>query len=200
MSQQDKTVFRSIKRKIDSTRKNLAELGEITAKKDLLNIITGMGDLLEDNGFGRDPFEDISGTRVNILHDYIDNDEPSASNYAAQAIIHSKRALELLEAEPSAKAMQDLAFNAMRAQNFATLANMRATNMERDLWSGKKSRTSKVNPSDFDKYNEKYNIRRNLVKEAKGLGKDPIRYVADKEDITLQGAKKYLSKNKLLDN
>ena len=52
----DKMVFRRIKKKIDSTRKNLAELGEIAAKKDLLNIITGMGDLLEDNGFGRDPF------------------------------------------------------------------------------------------------------------------------------------------------
>ena len=197
---QDKTVFRRIKRRIDSTRKNLAELGEITAKKDLLNIIMGMGDLLEANGFGRDPFEDISGTRVNILHDYLDNGEPSASNYAAQAIIHSKRALELLEAEPSAKVMQDLAFNAMRAQNFSTLANMRATNMERDLRSGAKSRLSKGNPFDFEKYIEKYNIRKNLVKEAKGLGKDPIRYVADKQNITLQGAKKYLRANKLLDN
>jgi len=197
---QDKTVFRRIKHRIDSTRKNLAELGEITAKKDLLNIIMGMGDLLEANGFGRDPFEDISGTRVNILHDYLDNGEPSASNYAAQAIIHSKRALELLEAEPSAKVMQDLAFNAMRAQNFSTLANMRATNMERDLRSGAKSRLSKGNPFDFEKYIEKYNIRKNLVKEAKGLGKDPIRYVADKQNITLQGAKKYLRNNKLLDN
>ena len=200
MSQQDKTVFRSIKRKIASTRKNLAELGEITAKKDLLNIITGMGDLLEDNGFGRDPFEDISGTRVNILHDYLDNDEPTASNYAAQSIIHSKRALESLEAEPSAKAMQDLALNAMRAQNFATLANMRATNMERDLWSGTKSRTSKVNPSDFEKYSDMYKKRKALVEEAKRLGKDGIAYVADKEGISPQGAQRYLRNKGLLDN
>ena len=160
---QDKTVFRSIKQKIDSTRKNLAELGEITAKKDLTNIILGMGDLLESNGFSRDPFANISGTRVNILHDYLDNGEPSASNYAAQAIIHSKRALELLEAEPSAKVMQDLAFNAMRAQNFSTLANMRGTNMERDLWSGAKSRTSKGNPSAFEKYNNMHKKRKALV-------------------------------------
>jgi len=197
---QDKSVFRSIKRKIDSTRKNLAELSEITAKKDLLNIITGMGDLLEDNGFGRDPFEDISGTRVNILHDYLDNDEPTASNYAAQAIIHSKRALELLEAEPSAKAMQDLAFNAMRAQNFATLANMRATNMESDLWSRAKSRTSKGNPSDFGKYNDMKKKREELVRESKRLGKDAIAYVAEKEGITVQGAQRYLSNKGLLDN
>ena len=200
MSQQDKTVFRSIKRKIDSTRKNLAELGEITAKKDLLNIITGMGDLLEDNGFGRDPFEDISGTRVNILHDYIDNDEPSASNFAAQAIFHAKLALQLIETEPSAKAMQDLALNAMRAQNFATLANMRATNMERDLWSGAKSRTSKGNPSDFGKYNDMKKKRKALVEEAKRLGKDAIAYVAEKEGITVQGAQRYLSNKGLLDN
>lgn len=197
---QDKTVFRSIKKKIDSTRKNLAELGEITAKKDLLNIITGMGDLLEDNGFGRDPFEDISGTRVNILHDYIDNDEPSASNFAAQAIFYSKLALELLETEPSAKAMQDLTVNAMRAQNFATLANMRATNMERDLWSGAKSRTSKGNPSDFGKYNDMKKKRKALVEEAKRLGKDAIAYVAEKEGITVQGAQRYLSNKGLLDN
>lgn len=197
---QDKTVFRRIKHRIDSTRKNLAELGEITAKKDLLNIIMGMGDLLEANGFGRDPFEDISGTRVNILHDYEDNGEPSASNYAAQAIIHSKRALELLEAEPSAKAMQDLAFNAMRAQNFATLANMRATNMERDLWSGKKSRTSKGNPSDFGKYNDMHKKRKALVEEAKRLGKDAIAYVAEKEGISVQGAQKYLRNKGFLDN
>ena len=197
---QDKTVFRSIKKKIDSTRKNLAELGEITAKKDLLNIITGMGDLLEDNGFGRDPFEDISGTRVNILHDYIDNDEPSASNFAAQAIFHAKLALQLIETEPSAKAMQDLALNAMRAQNFATLANMRATNMERDLWSGAKSRTSKGNPSDFGKYNDMKKKRKALVEEAKRLGKDAIAYVAEKEGITVQGAQRYLSNKGLLDN
>ena len=197
---QDKTMFRNIKRKIDSTRKNLAELGEITAKKDLLNIITGMGDLLEDNGFGRDPFEDISGTRVNILHDYIDNDEPSASNFAAQAIFHAKLALQLIETEPSAKAMQDLALNAMRAQNFATLANMRATNMERDLWSGAKSRTSKGNPSDFGKYNDMKKKRKALVEEAKRLGKDAIAYVAEKEGITVQGAQRYLSNKGLLDN
>ncbi len=197
---QDKTVFKSIKKKIDSTRKNLAELGEITAKKDLLNIITGMGDLLEDNGFGRDPFEDISGTRVNILHDYIDNDEPSASNFAAQAIFHAKLALQLIETEPSAKAMQDLALNAMRAQNFATLANMRATNMERDLWSGAKSRTSKGNPSDFGKYNDMKKKRKALVEEAKRLGKDAIAYVAEKEGITVQGAQRYLSNKGLLDN
>ena len=196
---QDKTMFRNIKRKIDSTRKNLAELGEITAKKDLLNIITGMGDLLEDNGFGRDPFEDISGTRVNILHDYIDNDEPSASNFAAQAIFHAKLALQLIETEPSAKAMQDLALNAMRAQNFATLANMRATNMERDLWSGAKSRTSKGNPSDFGKYNDMKKKRKALVEEAKRLGKDAIAYVAEKEGITVQGAQRYLSNIGLLD-
>ena len=200
MSQQDKTVFRSIKRKIASTRKNLAELGEITAKKDLMNIITWMGDLLENNGFGRDPFEDISGTRVNILHDYLDNGEPTASNYAAQAIIHSKRALELLEAEPSAKAMQDLALNAMRAQNFATWANMRATNMERDLWSGAKSRTSKVNPSDFGKYSDMYKKRKALVEEATRLGKDGIAHVADKEGISIQGAQRYLRNRGLLDN
>ena len=197
---QDKTMFRNIKRKIDSTRKNLAELGEITAKKDLLNIITGMGDLLEDNGFGRDPFEDISGTRVNILHDYIDNDEPSASNFAAQAIFHAKLALQLIETEPSAKAMQDLALNAMRAQNFATLANMRATNMERDLWSGAKSRTSKGNPSDFGKYNDMKKKRKALVEEAKRLGKDAIAYVAEKEGITVQGAQRYLRNKGLLDN
>ena len=197
---QDKTVFRRIKHRIDSTRKNLAELGEITAKKDLLNIIMGMGDLLEANGFGRDPFEDISGTRVNILHDYLDNGEPSASNYAAQAIIHSKRAIELLEAEPSAKVMQDLAFNAMRAQNFSTLANMRATNMERDLWSGKKSRTSKGNPSDFGKYNDMHKKRKALVEEAKRLGKDAIAYVAEKEGISVQGAQKYLRNKGFLDN
>ena len=197
---QDKTMFRNIKRKIDSTRKNLAELGEITAKKDLLNIITGMGDLLEDNGFGRDPFEDISGTRVNILHDYITNDEPSASNFAAQAIFHAKLALQLIETEPSAKAMQDLALNAMRAQNFATLANMRATNMERDLWSGAKSRTSKGNPSDFGKYNDMKKKRKALVEEAKRLGKDAIAYVAEKEGITVQGAQRYLSNKGLLDN
>lgn len=197
---QDKTVFRSIKKKIDSTRKNLAELGEITAKKDLLNIITGMGDLLEDNGFGGDPFEDISGTRVNILHDYIDNDEPSASNFAAQAIFHAKLALQLIETEPSAKAMQDLTVNAMRAQNFATLANMRATNMERDLWSGAKSRTSKGNPSDFGKYNDMKKKRKALVEEAKRLGKDAIAYVAEKEGITVQGAQRYLSNKGLLDN
>ena len=197
---QDKTVLRRIKHRIDSTRKNLAELGEITAKKDLTNIILGMGDLLESNGFSRDPFKDISETRVNILNEYMDNGDPSASNYAAQAIIHSKRALELLETEPSAKVMQDLAFNAMRAQNFSSLANMKATNMERDLWNAAKSRTSKGNHSDFAKYNEKYNIRKKLVKEAKRLGKDPIRYVADKEDITMQGAKTYLRNKNLLDN
>ena len=200
MSQQDKTVFRSIKRKIASTRKNLAELGEITAKKDLLDIITGMGDLLEDNGFGRDPFEVISGTRVNILHDYKDNDEPSASNFAAQAIFHAKLALQLIETEPSAKAMQDLALNAMRAQNFATLANMRATNMERDLWSGAKSRISKGNPSDFGKYNDMYKKRQALVEEAKRLGKDAIAHVAEKEGITVQGAQRYLSNKGFLDN
>ena len=193
---EDKMVFRSIKRRIDSTRRNLAELGEITAKKDLLYIIEGMGDFLEQNGFSRDPFKDISGTRVSILHDYLDNGEPSGPNYAAQAIFHSRLALELLEAEPSAKAMQDLAFNAMRAQNFSTLANMPATNMETDLLSGAKSRTSKGNPYDF----EKYNVRRELVKQAKGLGKDPIRFVADKEDITIQSAKIYLRNKNLLDN
>ena len=197
---QDKTVFRRIKQKIDSTRKNLAELGEITAKKDLLNIITGMGDLLEDNGFGRDPFEDMSGTRVNILHDYLDNDEPSVSNYAAQAIFYSKLALELLETEPSAKAMQDLTVNAMRAQNFSTLANMRAKNMERDLWRGAKSRISKGNPSDFGKYNDMYKKRKALVQEAKRLGKDAIAYVAEKEGITVQGAQRYLSNKGFLDN
>jgi len=200
MSQQDKTVLRSIKQKIDSTRKNLAELGEITAKKDLTNIILGMGDLLESNGFSRDPFANISGTRVNILHDYLDNGEPSASNYAAQAIIHSKRALELLEAEPSAKVMQDLAFSAMRAQNFSTLANMRGTNIERDLWSGAKSRISKGNPSDFGKYNDMYKKRQALVEEAKRLGKDAIAYVAEKEGITNQGAQRYLSNKGFLDN
>ena len=196
---QDKMVFRSIKRRIDSTRRNLAELGEITAKKDLLNIINRMGDFLEENGFSRDPFKDVSGTRVSILHDYLDNGEPSGSNYAAQAIFHSRLALELLEAEPTAKTMQDLAYNAMRAQNFSTLANMPATNMEKNLWSGVKSRTLKGNPYDAEKYNKKYNVRRELVKQAKGLGKDPIRFVADKEDITIQSAKIYLRNKNLLD-
>ena len=197
---QDKTVFRRIKHRIDSTRKNLAELGEITAKKDLTNIILGMGDLLESNGFSRDPFEHISRTRMNILHDYLDNGEPSASNYAAQAINHSKRALELLDAEPSVKAMQDLAFNTMRAQSLSTIANMRATNMERDLWSGAKSRISKGNPSDFRKYNDMYKKRKALVEEAKRLGKDAIAYVAEKEGITNQGAQRYLSNKGFLDN
>ena len=64
---QDKTVFRRIKRRIDSTRKNLAELGEITAKKDLLNIIMGMGDLLEANGFAQFKISKVeSGWKINI--------------------------------------------------------------------------------------------------------------------------------------
>ena len=96
--------------------------------------------------------------------------------------------------------MQDLAFNAMRAQNFSILANMRATNIEKDLWSGTKSITSVGNPSDFQKYNDMYKKRKALVEEAKKLGKDAIAYVAEKEGITVQGAQRYLSNKGFLDN
>ena len=143
---QDRTTIRRIKKKIETTRHALANFEEITARKDLLNIISGMGDLLEENGFNRDPFKDVQNDEVNTLHDYLPNGEPSASNYAAQAVIHAKRAIELLLEEPSTQAMQDLAFNAMRAQNFSTLANFRQTKLEKDLSSGLKSEVSAGNP------------------------------------------------------
>ena len=72
--------------------------------------------------------------------------------------------------------------------------------MERDLWSGKKSRTSKGNPSDFGKYNDMHKKRKALVEEAKRLGKDAIAYVAEKEGISVQGAQKYLRNKGFLDN
>ena len=45
-----------------------------------------------------------------------------------------------------------------------------------------------------------YKKRKALVEEAKKLGKDAIAYVAEKEDITVQGAKRYLSNKGFLDN
>lgn len=77
-----------------------------------------MGDLFELNGFNRASFKNVQNEEVNTLHDYLSDGEPSASNYAAQVIIHAKREIELLLGEPSITAMQDLAFNAMRAENF----------------------------------------------------------------------------------
>ena len=211
---QDKTYFRQIKRKIDRTRQALAELGELTSEKDLAKLIAGMGDLLEENGFGRDPFDqikeevssDIDGTVTTkrfapVLHDYLENGEPSASQYAAQAIIYAKRTLELLSAEPSKKVMQDLVFNSLRAQQSATLADFRATKKEQDLRSGFLSRTSnRQNPDNFGKYQDKLSKREALVKQAKKFGKDAIAYVAEKEGISLQGAERYLKKKNLLDN
>ena len=64
---QDKTYFRQIKRKIDRTRQALAELGELTSEKDLAKLIAGMGNLLEENGFGRDPFDQIRRKFLAIL-------------------------------------------------------------------------------------------------------------------------------------
>ena len=66
----------------------------------------------------------------------MENGEPSASQYAAQAIIYAKRTLELLSAEPSKKVMQVLVLNSLRAQKFATLADFRATKKEQDLRPG----------------------------------------------------------------
>ena len=131
----------------------------------------------------------------------MENGEPSASQYAAQAIIYAKRTLELLSAEPSKKVMQDLVFNSLRAQQFATLADFRATKKEQDLRPGFLSRTSsRQNPDNFGKYQDKLSKREELVKQAKKLGKDAIAYVAEKEGISLQGAKRYLKKKNLLDD
>ena len=73
---QDRTTIRRIKKKIETTRHALANFEEITARRDLLNIISGMGDLLEVNGFNRDPFKDVQNDEVNTLHDYLPNGEP----------------------------------------------------------------------------------------------------------------------------
>ena len=131
----------------------------------------------------------------------MENGEPSASQYAAQAIIYAKRTLELLSAEPSKKVMQDLVFNSLRAQQFATLADFRATKKEQDLSAGFLSRTSnRQNPDNFGKYQDKLSKREALVKQTKKFGKDAIAFVAEKEGISLQGAKRYLKKKNLLDD
>ncbi len=211
---QDKTYFRQIKRKIDHTRQALAEISEITAEKDLTKIVVGMGDLLEESGFARKPFDkveeevftDMDGMTTTkryapVLHDYLENGEPSAAQYAARAIIYAERALKLLSAEPSELVMQDLVFNSLRAQEFATRADFRATKKEQDLRAGFLSRTSnRQNPDNFEKYQDKLSKRKALVLEAKKSGKDPVAYVAEKDGISLQGAERYLKKKNLLDN
>ena len=197
---QDKTVIHRIKKKIARTRHDLANFGEMSATKDLLNIISDMGNLLEENGFNRDPFKNVENDEVNTLHDYLPNGEPSASNYAAQAIIYAKRALELLSEEPSNQVTQDLAFAAMRAEHFSTLANFRKTKLEQDLWSGRKSRVSKGNPEAFPDYQDKLARRKALVEQAQKQGKDIIAFVAEKENIGVRSAEKYLKSKGILYN
>ena len=189
---QDRTTIRRIKKKIETTRHALANFEEITARTDLLNIISGMGDLLEENGFNRDPFKDVQNDEVNTLHDYLPNGEISASNYAAQAVIHAKRAIELLIGEPSTPAMQDLAFNAMRAENFSKLANFGKTKLDQELTSEGKRASSTGNPGALPDSKDKFSRRQTLAKEALKLGKDIISYVAEKEGIGVRSAEKYM--------
>ena len=189
---QDRTTIHRIKKKIEKTRHALANFEEITARKDLLNIISGMGDLLERNGFNRDPFKDVQNDEVNTLHDYLPNGEPSASNYAAQAVIHAKRAIELLLEEPSTQAMQDLALNAMKAQNFSTLANFSHMDLGQDNSSGLKSEIPIENPDTLPVPKDKLLRRQALAKEALKLGENIIAYVAKKEGIGVRSAEKYM--------
>ena len=189
---QDKTVIHRIKKKIAQTRHDLANFGEMSATKDLLNIISGMGDLLERNGFNRDPFKDVQNDEVNTLHDYLPNGEPSASNYAAQAVIHAKRAIELLLEEPSTQAMQDLALNAMKAQNFSMLANFSHMDLGQDNSSGLKSEIPIENPDTLPVPKDKLLRRQALAKEALKLGENIIAYVAKKEGIGVRSAEKYM--------
>ena len=69
----DGTTIHRIKKKIEKTRHALANFEDITARKDLLNIISNMGDLLEKNGITvnkngipNDPrnFVETSGIRI----------------------------------------------------------------------------------------------------------------------------------------
>ena len=225
----DRTVIKSTRRKIENARKALAELGENTSLADLQNIIEGMGNLLQDNGFSRDPFEHIkkeiseledgtTSTRefIPVLHDYLKNGEPSASNFACQAVMFAKSAIRNMNtplkaededfADISIEArhdliMRDALHNAMRAQHYSTLANMRETKMEQDLWSGRQARTvNRVDPNSFGEYAEKLSRRKALVEEAKKNGKDPVAYISEKEQITPQGAERYLKNKNLLDN
>ena len=97
--------------------------------------------------------------------------------------------------------MRDALHNAMRAQYYSTLANMRGTKMEQDLWSGRQGRTvNRVDPNSFGEYADKLSRRKALVEEAKKNGKDPVAYISEKEQITPQGAERYLKNKKLLDN
>ena len=189
---QDKATIRLIKKKIKTTRHALANFEEITARKDLLNIISGMGDLLEENGFNRDPFKNVQNDEVNTLHDYLPDGEPSASNYAAQAVVHAKRAIELLIGKPSTPAMQDLACNAMRAENFSKLANFGKTKLDQELTSEGKRESSTGNPEALPDSKNKFSRRQTLAKEALKLGKDIISYVAEKEGIGVRSAEKYM--------
>lgn len=225
----DRTVIKSTRRKIENARKALAELGENTPLADLQNIIEGMGNLLQDNGFSRDPFEHIkeeifesddetTSTKklIPVLHDYLENGEPSASNYAGQAIMFAKSAIRNMNTPLKAEdedfadintaarhdlIMRDALHNAMRAQHYSTLANMRGTKMEQDLWSGRQGRTvNRVDPNSFGEYADKLSRRKALVEEAKKNGKDPVAYISEKEQITPQGAERYLKNKNLLDN
>ena len=194
----DGTTIHRIKKKIEKTRHALANFEDITARKDLLNIISNMGDLLEKNGFNRDPFKDIKSDDVSILHDYLPNGEPSASNYAAQAVIHAKRAIEFLSREPSNVAMQDLAFNAMRAQSFSNLASFTGAKLEQDLSSRVKPKTFMDKSEAVSVHKDKLLRRQTLANEALKLKKDIITYVAEKEGISLRSAAKYMSSKGIL--
>ena len=189
-----------IKRKILNVRQRLASLSESVAENDLLAIIKDMGDLLETQGFGRDPFKFILSDQVNTLHEYEDDGEPSASNYAATSIVYARKALELLGTEVSQASREDLVYNAMRAEKFSVLAAFKIAKFEEANSSMQRSKLIVSEEEKISKKNDVLKRRRVLVEEAMKIDEDIVTHVAKKEGITIASTRKYLRRNGFLAN
>ena len=122
MSRDDRTVIRRVP--VD---------GVGTSDEYLKSVIRAMEAILGDLVFTHSyPWPDEN----NPLKNY-----PAAietQTYAALAVVHAHAALRAMEAAD----VEKTAYNSMRAENYKTLAQIRASNIERDIWHGRKVRTS----------------------------------------------------------
>ena len=145
MSRDDRTVIRRVP--VD---------GVGTSDEYLKSVIRAMEAILSDLGFTAPyPWPDEN----NPLKNY---PAVETQTFAALAVVHAHAALKAMEADD----VEKTAHNSMRAENYKTLAQIRASNIERDIWHGRKVRTSagKTPRQDDVKLLEK---RRALVRDLK---------------------------------
>ena len=137
-----------------------------TSDEYLKSVIRAMEAILSDLGFV-DPYP--WPDENNPLKSYPAGIE--TQTHAALAVVHAHAALEAMEAAD----VEKTAYNSMRAENYKTLAQIRASNIERDIWHGRKVRTSAGKTPRQDDVN--------LLKQRRALVRDFKRQQVPDKDI-----------------